>query len=38
MTPPHIKIQEKGPYIVSGNVKLTRRIRVRNEAGEAVAW
>jgi CDGSH-type Zn-finger protein len=38
MTEPHIKIEEHGPYVVSGNVKLTRRIRVRNAAGEAAEW
>src|SRR3990167_4579806 len=38
MAEPHIKIQEHGPYVVSGNVKLTRRIRVRNAEGEAVDW
>jgi CDGSH-type Zn-finger protein len=38
MTEPHIKIEEHGPYVVSGNVKLTRRIRVRNAEGDAVAW
>ncbi|HET7377205.1 MAG TPA: CDGSH iron-sulfur domain-containing protein [Anaerolineae bacterium] len=38
MTKPHIKIEEHGPYVVSGSVKLTRRIRVRNQAGDAVAW
>ena len=38
MTEPHIKIEAHGPYVVSGNVKLTRRIRVRNAAGEAAEW
>ena len=35
---PRIKIRPHGSYIVSGNVKLVRRIRVLSAGGEAVAW
>lgn len=35
---PHIQIEEQGPYVVTGVVKLTRRIRVRNAQGDAVEW
>lgn len=35
---PRIKIEEQGPYVVTGGVKLTRRIRVRNAQGDAVEW
>ena len=34
----HIQIEEQGPYVVMAGVKLTRRIRVRNEQGEAADW
>lgn len=37
-TKPHIKIEEQGPYVVTGGIKLVRRIRVLNSEGEAVEW
>jgi CDGSH-type Zn-finger protein len=35
---PHIRIEEQGPYEVTGDVKLTRRIRVSNAEGERIGW
>ena len=35
---PHIKIQEQGPYVVTGGPRLTQRLRVLNAEGEAVTW
>ena len=35
---PRIKIEDQGPYIVSGTVKLARRTRIVNSEGEAVEW
>jgi CDGSH-type Zn-finger protein len=35
---PHIRIEDDGPYIVTGSPKLARRIRVLNAEGESVSW
>lgn len=33
-----IDIEAQGPYVVEGRPKLTRRVRVFNDAGDAVDW
>lgn len=35
---PRIKIRPKGSYLVTGNVKLTRRIRISNAQGDRIGW
>jgi CDGSH-type Zn-finger protein len=37
-TDPKIEVQEDGPYVVSGNVTLTRTAQVETEFGEPVGW
>ena len=35
---PRIKIRPHGSYVVTGNIKLTRRIRISNAQGERIGW
>ncbi len=35
---PCIRIEEQGPYVVTGCPRLTRRIRISNAEGERIGW